>query len=145
MKTKTCTKCNTTKNIEDFAIRKTNPDGTKEYRNECKECVRLEQRERRQKDKEQDKKIIPAVKKDIIVKKDTTKKIVPAEKKAVKEKSNITMDRIMKVTSDRVSKEAKKLNLKKSILLSSLLEIGLDKLNNDADFKNEVLNKYSKM
>lgn len=35
---KTCTKCNITKNIDDFGKRKDSVDG---HRNECKECRKI--------------------------------------------------------------------------------------------------------
>lgn len=135
MKTKKCKKCGIEKGLDEFAIRTTSEDGSKVYRNECKECVKIAQKERRKMNKTKDK----GIKKEPKAK-NWTGDIVSND-----ELAGETMDRILKSTSKRIGKISKDMNLKKTNLLSALVEWGLNKMEDDKDLRQEIIELYFKL
>ena len=153
MKTKKCTICGLEKNEDMFVVRKTNEDGTKVYRNECKDCMTKKQNERRQQNRENKgiakrkygknqmnieniKPSIPSIDNELSI-------LTQNYKNRLSDvKAGETMDRISKNTSKRVGDTSKKMNLKKSNLISALVEWGLNKMENDVIIRQEIVEIY---
>ena len=126
MNTKICSKCKIEKEESNFAIRETKKDGTIIYRTECKECIAKKQNERR-------------LLKKVMTKDMKNKTNKPNEPN---EQTGETMDRILKSTSKRISDSSKQMNLKKSNLISALVEWGLDKMIESKEARQEIMEKY---